>query len=59
MLGILIKTELLSFHHVFILNSAQCPMELPCKKEEKGSYLLVYLIMAIPQSGFTLTVSHV
>lgn len=49
MLGILIKTELLSFHqnykvfhHVFILSSASCLIELLCNKEEKGSCTLVY-----------------
>lgn len=27
-------------------------MELACKKDQKGFYIFLYLIMVIPQSGF-------
>lgn len=55
MFGVLIKTELLSpklnqvFHHVFSLSNVPCLMELPCKKDQKGFYKFLYLIMGIPQ----------
>lgn len=54
---VLLKTELLSpklkvFHHVFSLSYAPCLREPPCKKDHKGFYVFLYLIMMIPQSGF-------